>query len=319
MKNIKVAVLLGGWSDEREVSLTSGEQIAHAARDIGYDVTVVDVTRDLGKLLTQLTPKPDVIINILHGQWGEDGRIQAVLDILDIPYTFSGHMASALAMNKLLSKKMFLASGIPTPVYKIVSFEDAFSKKQMDVPYVIKPISEGSSLGVYVVMDPSCLPEKPKDWAYGDEVLVEEYIPGMEISAAVMGERAIGVMELAPREGFYDYEAKYVDGKTDHYVPARMPEEDYNKAMEIAVLAHKTLTCQGISRTDLRYNPENKKLYVLEVNTQPGFTPLSIVPEIAAHAGYSFKDLIQWMVEDALARGNRSGNVISGMDLTKTA
>jgi D-alanine-D-alanine ligase len=298
--NTTVAVLLGGWSGEREVSLTSGEQVALAAEALGYNVRRVDVTRDLSKLIAQLTPKPDVIINILHGQWGEDGRIQSVLDILDIPYTFSGHTASALAMDKHLSKQIFLSSGLPTPRYKIASFEDAFATPQMTVPYVIKPIAEGSSLGVYIVPDPKVLPTRPADWSYGDKVMVEEYIPGQEISVAVMGDKALGALELAPKEGFYDYEAKYTDGKTIHHMPARMPEEDYKKALDLALKAHQALTCRGVTRTDIRYNPETRELFVLEVNTQPGFTPLSIVPEIAAHVGYSFSDLVGWMIEDAM-------------------
>lgn len=301
MKNTTVAILMGGWSGEREVSLNSGEQIAEAAEALGYDVRRVDVTRDLVKLIDQLTPKPDVILNILHGQWGEDGRIQSVLDILDIPYTFSDHTASALAMNKLLSKQVFIASGIPTPHYKIVSFEDAFSRSQMDVPYVIKPIAEGSSLGVYIVQDPKVWPAKPAGWKYGDQVIVEEYIPGIEVSVAVMGDKALGVLELAPKQGFYSYEAKYTDGKTEHHMPARMNDVDYKRAMDIALKAHHALTCKGISRTDMRYDPENRTLSVLEVNTQPGFTPLSIVPEIAAHVGYSFSDLVDWLIQDALS------------------
>ena len=295
-----VAILMGGWSGEREVSLNSGEQIAQAAEELGHQVSRIDVTRDLTKLIAQLTPKPDVVINILHGQWGEDGRIQSVLDILDIPYTFSGHTASALAMNKQLSKQIFIATGIPTPRYKIVSFDQAFSTPQMDVPYVIKPIAEGSSLGVYIVMDPKVLPAKPTDWDFGDMVLVEEYIPGKEISVAVMGDKAIGALELAPKQGFYSYEAKYTDGKTDHFMPARMNDQDYAKALDIGLRAHQALMCSGITRSDLRYNPETGDMHVLEVNTQPGFTPLSIVPEIAAHQGYSFKGLVDWMIHDAL-------------------
>lgn len=295
-----VAILMGGWSGEREVSLNSGEQIAQATEELGYQVSRIDVTRDLTKLIAQLTPKPDVVINILHGQWGEDGRIQSVLDILDIPYTFSGHTASALAMNKQLSKQIFIATGIPTPRYKIVSFDQAFSTPQMDVPYVIKPIAEGSSLGVYIVMDPKVLPTKPSDWDFGDMVLVEEYIPGKEISVAVMGDKAIGALELAPKQGFYSYEAKYTDGKTDHFMPARMNDLDYAKALDIGLRAHQALMCSGITRSDLRYNPETGDMHVLEVNTQPGFTPLSIVPEIAAHQGYSFKALVDWMIHDAL-------------------
>ncbi len=300
MKNIHVAVLLGGWSGEREVSLNSGEQIACATEELGYKVTRVDVTRDLKRLIAQLTPKPDVALNILHGQWGEDGRIQSVLDILDIPYTFSGHTASSLAMNKVLSKQIFITAGIPTPKYKIVSFDEAFASPQMNVPYVIKPIAEGSSLGVYIVIDPTVLPQRPTNWEYGDQVIVEEYIPGMELSVAVMGDKAIGALELAPKQGFYSYEAKYTDGKTDHHMPARMKETDYNKALDYALRAHQALTCKGVSRTDMRFNPKTGELYVLEVNTQPGFTPLSIVPEIAAHVGYSFKDLVDWMIQDAL-------------------
>jgi D-alanine-D-alanine ligase len=203
-------------------------------------------------------------------------------------------------MDKHLSKQIFIASGIPTPKYKICPVEEAFKAPQMAVPYVIKPISEGSSLGVYIVLDPANLPKMPADWAYGDKVIVEEYIPGMEISVAVMGDKALGALELAPKDGFYNYEAKYTDGKTDHYMPARMRQDDYDKALLLALQAHQALTCQGISRTDMRYNPESRELYVLEVNTQPGFTPLSIVPEIAAHQGYSFQDFVGWMIEEAM-------------------
>lgn len=294
-----VAVLMGGWSGEREVSLTSGAGVAAAARDNGYHVTEIDVTRDIPKLIKDLTPKPDVAINILHGQWGEDGHVQAILNILGIPYTFSGMLSSAVAMDKSLSKCLFEKAGIPTPAYKIVDFDKAFDGPQMDVPYVIKPIAEGSSLGVFIVDDLDNLPKKPDNWTYGDKVLVEEYIPGQEISSVVIGDKGIGVLELAPKAGFYDYDAKYVDGKTEHFMPARMPEDDYQRCCDLAVQAHKVLGCRGVSRTDLRYNPKTKDLYVLEVNTQPGFTPLSIVPEVAAYAGMSYKDLIKWMVENA--------------------
>lgn len=298
--NIDVAVLMGGWSGEREISLTSGHEVANAVEALGYRTRRIDVIRDLNHFMTQLTPKPDVAMNILHGHWGEDGRIQSVLDILDIPYTFSGHAASAVAMDKYLSKKIFLSSGIPTPAYKVVDYEEAFSGPQMNVPYVIKPICEGSSLGVFIVNDLTNLPQRPSTWDFGDQVMVEEYIPGIELSVAVMGDRALGVLELAPKAGFYDYEAKYVDGKTEHHMPARMPEQDYQRAMDYALEAHKALTCTGITRTDLRYNPTNGDLYVLEVNTQPGMTPLSIVPEIAGYVGYSFEQLVDWMIQDAL-------------------
>lgn len=295
-----IAVLYGGWSGERDVSLESGRQIAKAAHELGYKVSTIDVTRDLSQLIQGLTPRPDVVINILHGHWGEDGRIQSVLDILDIPYTFSGVLSSAIAMNKNFSKKVFRMAGIPTPEYKVVPFEDAFAKAQMDIPHVIKPIAEGSSLGVYIVTDPLHLPAKPENWTYGPMVMVEEYIPGIEISAAVLGNKAIGVLELEPVQGFYDYDAKYVDGKTNHYMPARMPEEDYQKTLDWALKAHTVLECKGISRVDLRYNPKTREMYVLEVNTQPGMTPLSIVPEIAMHYGMTFHNLIDWMVENAI-------------------
>ncbi|MFO0996506.1 MAG: D-alanine--D-alanine ligase [Alphaproteobacteria bacterium] len=297
-----VLVLMGGWSVEREVSLVSGAAVAEALGEAGYRVRTLDVTRDLNALLGALKPPPDVVFNALHGRFGEDGRIQGILDILRIPYTHSGVLASALAMNKPMAKRLFEADGIPCPEGKVVT-RAAIAAGVMDMPFVLKPINEGSSVGVRIVHRGDNLPPlDPKDWPYSDEVLVERYIPGRELTVAVMGERALGVTELRTSAGFYDYDAKYKEGRTTHLVPAPLPKPAYDEAMDLAVRAHRSLGCRGVSRADLRFDDtagQPGRLYMLEVNTQPGMTPLSLVPEQAAHAGISFPELCRWMVENA--------------------
>lgn len=296
-----VAVLMGGWSAEREVSLASGSACADALSDAGYTVSRVDVKHDLNALVDSLRPAPDVVFNALHGRFGEDGRIQSLLDILGLPYTHSGVLASALAMDKQSAKALFATCGIPCPTGKLLSVSEIGDSLPLEPPFVVKPNNEGSSVGVMLIR-PGDNRVTLDDWPYGDDVLVEEYIDGRELTVAVIGDRALGVTELRPHVGFYDYEAKYTDGKTVHLCPAPIPDEIAALAMEYAVLAHQALGCRGISRSDFRYDDTKEspgRLYMLEVNTQPGMTPLSLVPEQAAQAGMTMSDLVAWMVENA--------------------
>jgi len=296
-----VTVLMGGWSAEREVSLASGAACADALNDAGYDVTRVDVSRNLKTLIDALKPAPDVVFNALHGRFGEDGRIQSLLDILGLPYTHSGVLASALAMDKQSAKALFAARGIPCPEGKLLTIAEIGDSMPLNPPFVVKPNNEGSSVGVMVIRQGDNRVTFD-NWPYGDDVLVEQYIDGRELTVAVIGDRALGVTELRPNVAFYDYEAKYTDGKTEHLCPAPIPDEITELAMEYAVLAHQALGCRGVSRSDFRYDDTESspgRLYMLEVNTQPGMTPLSLVPEQAAHAGMSMSDLVAWMVENA--------------------
>jgi len=306
-----VAVLMGGWSAEREVSLTSGRACASALRDKGYDVREVDVQRDLSDLLAQLTPKPDVVFNALHGKGGEDGCIQGVLEILDIPYTHSAPLASALAMNKQKAKEVLQPMGVRCPEGMLVHIDDIRKGAEpMPKPYVVKPNTEGSSVGVYIVRPGDNKPPLGLDkWAYGPYALVEEYIPGRELSVAVMGTKdsapkALTVTEIKTHIDFYNYEAKYAKGGSTHVLPAAVNEDVFNEALRVAAFAHEKLGCTGVSRSDFRYNdnqPGVSGLYYLETNTQPGMTPTSLVPEQAAHIGLSFGDLVSWLVENAEA------------------
>ena len=296
-----VAVLYGGWSSEREVSLVSGRNCAKTLEESGYEVTLIDVEHDLTALIAALDPAPDVVFNALHGRHGEDGKIQALLDILEIPYTHSGMLASALAMDKPMAKRLFAAAAIPCPDGRIVRREELANGPVIDPPYVIKPPNEGSSVGVRIVLEGDNRPPLD-DWPFGDLVLVESYIPGRELTVGVMGDRALGVTELRTHEGFYDYAAKYEEGRATHLCPAPVPDEIADLAMEYALKAHETLGCRGVSRADLRYDDTGGQpgdLYMLEINTQPGMTPLSLVPEVAAHAGIDFPQLVSWIVEDA--------------------
>lgn len=297
-----VAVVMGGWSAEREISLISGEAVASALERLGYRVSVIDADRDVAAKIKEVGP--DIIFNALHGRWGEDGCVQGVFEVLDIPYTHSGVMASAVAMNKPLAKRLFDREGIPAPEGKVVSAEALFAADPLPRPFVVKPISEGSSVGVKIVIegDNTLTPKNDGPWKLYNELLVEEYIPGREVTAAVIGDRALGVVELRPKSGFYDYEAKYEEGLTDHLMPAPLPEAVYEDARRFALEAHNALQCRGVSRADFRYDDTTAdpgKLYLLEINTQPGMTPLSLVPEIAAHDGMNFDALVDWMVKDA--------------------
>jgi D-alanine-D-alanine ligase len=304
-----VAVLMGGWSSERDVSLTSGRACARALRDRGYAVTEIDVTRDLSALLQKLTPKPDAAFNALHGRFGEDGCIQGVLEILDIPYTHSGPLASALAMDKQKAKDVLAPMGVPCPKGKLVSIDDLKKGFQpFAPPYVVKPNNEGSSVGVIIVRPgDNKAPVALQGWTYGAVALVEEYIPGRELSVAVMGRpgeaaKALTVTEIKTQNAFYDYEAKYAAGGSTHHLPAAISPDVFSEALRIAAVAHEKLGCTGVTRSDFRYNdnvPGTGGLFYLETNTQPGMTPTSLVPEQAAHAGIEFGDLVEWLILSA--------------------
>ena len=299
----RVAVLMGGWSVEREVSLTSGRECAAALEQAGYAVTRIDVGHDLPALLAALTPAPDAVFNVLHGKGGEDGVIQGVLEILRIPYTHSGVKASALAMDKELTKQVLATVGVPTPRGVVVDRDVVLAGHPIDPPYVVKPVDEGSSVGISFVMPGDNAPGIDKEsWVFGARALVESYVAGRELTVAVMGDRPLAVTEIVPKEGFYDYAAKYTDGKAVHQIPADLPEAVYDECLRLALLAHQTLGCTGVSRADYRYDdslPGTDGLFMLEVNTQPGMTPLSLVPEQAAYLGISFPELCAWMVENA--------------------
>ncbi|HHY49667.1 MAG TPA: D-alanine--D-alanine ligase [Alphaproteobacteria bacterium] len=299
----RVAVLMGGVSNERPVSLNSGRESAAALRRAGYEVTEIDVGFDIAERLREL--QPDVAFNALHGPFGEDGTIQGVLEFLRIPYTHSGVLASALAMNKHQAKVVFKAAGIPVTDHMIVDRAVAARAHVMAPPYVIKPIADGSSFGVFIVKDGTSHPPQEilrEDWNGGEEVMVERYIPGRELTCAVMGDVALGVTEIVTDLAFYNYEAKYAAGGSRHIVPAPVQPKIYDKVQKMALKAHAALGCRGVSRTDFRFNDlagEDGELVCLEINTQPGMTETSLVPEQARHAGHSFEELVAWMVEDA--------------------
>jgi D-alanine-D-alanine ligase len=299
-----VAVLMGGWSAEREVSLSTGTACANALESVGYRVTRVDVQRDVATKLAEL--RPDAVFNALHGPFGEDGRIQGLLELLQLPYTHSGVLASALAMKKDAAKVVLAAAGVPVPEGVTVHRLEAAKRHVLPPPYVVKPVSEGSSVGVIIVREDRSHPPQElgrEDWPYGDLVLVEKYIAGRELTCAVMGDRALDVIDIRPATGvFYDYDAKYAKGGSIHVLPAEIKPNVYQRVRELALTAHQALGCRGVSRADLRYDDTPNgtgELVVLEVNTQPGMTETSLVPEIAAYAGYSFGELVRWMVEDA--------------------
>ena len=299
--NGHVAVLMGGWSKEREVSLVSGAAVATALKDTGFQVTEIDVHQDAAALLTQLYPIPDKVFNALHGRFGEDGCVQGFLNILGVPYTHSGVLASALAMDKPMSKRVFKEVGITVTDHQILTREQLSQTVFGSKPHVIKPLNEGSSVGVNIIFEGDSYTPTEKEWPFGSHVMAEQYIPGRELTVAVMGERALGVTEIKTGHLFYDYDAKYSDGGSIHQVPAQLPQDIYDEAMRISVLAHKTLGCRGISRADMRY--DGKDLYLLEVNTQPGMTPTSLVPEQASYANISFENLVVWLVEHAECDG----------------
>jgi D-alanine-D-alanine ligase len=301
MKGVRVGVLLGGWSSERPVSLVSGKACAEAARALGCDVVEIDVDRGIAAQLKEASL--DIALNALHGPWGEDGRVQAVLEIAGIPYTHSGVLASALAMDKQKAKAVFAAAGLDVPAGQLLDRHDIAGSHPMAAPYVVKPNADGSSFGVFIVRQGDNRPPQAllsADWRGGDMVLVEEFIAGRELTVAVMGDRALAVTEIRTGHAFYDYDAKYAAGGSVHVVnPTDLPADIHARAMAEAVQAHQLLGCRGVTRTDFRYDPDSGRLVVLEINTQPGMTPTSLAPEQAASLGMNFNQLVQWMLEDA--------------------
>ncbi|MNH48561.1 D-alanine--D-alanine ligase [compost metagenome] len=303
LNTLHVAVLMGGLSSEREVSLSSGRGCADALEGQVAKVTRVDAGRDLAQVLTAL--KPDVVFNALHGEWGEDGCVQGILETLRTPYTHSGVLASALAMDKDKSKAVLRAAGVVVPGGGLFDRMAVAAGHVIAPPYVIKPNAEGSSVGVYVIQpgDAPCAIVGDDSWIYGDLVMVEPFIAGKELAVTVLGEaarpRALTVTDITPTKGFYDYEAKYAPGGSKHVLPAELPAHVFEKALRQSELAHTAMGCRGVSRSDFRYDDVNDVLVLLEVNTQPGMTPTSLSPEQAAYVGMAYRDLVRWMVEDA--------------------
>ncbi|MDB5425708.1 MAG: ddlB [Phenylobacterium sp.] len=303
-----VAVLLGGLSSEREVSLVSGRECADALERLGAKVSRVDAGRDLAQVLAKL--KPDVCFNALHGEWGEDGCVQGVLETLAVPYTHCGVLASALAMDKAKSKAVLAAAGVTVPGGGLYNRFDAAADHVLPPPYVIKPNAEGSSVGVFIVPEGANRPPQEivaPSWTYGEEVMIEPYIRGRELAVGVMDGKAMTVTDIIPRTGFYDYEAKYAEGGSSHVAPAEIPAHAFEKALRMSEAAHAALGCRGVTRSDLRYDDINDILVLLEVNTQPGMTPTSLIPEQAALQGVDFDRLVLWITEDAYARGGAGG------------
>ncbi|GGG16505.1 D-alanine--D-alanine ligase [Caldovatus sediminis] len=300
----RVAVLYGGISAEREVSLATGAQCVAALREAGYEVAPIEVGEDLAAVIQALTrPRPDAVFNALHGRFGEDGCIQGVLDWLGIPYTHSGVRASSLAMDKAAAKAVFAAAGLPVAPSRLVTREELEAEDPLPLPYVVKPVNEGSSVGVEILRGgDNRRAQIARTWRFGPRILAERYVPGRELTVAVMGDRPLAVTEIATDNTFYDYEAKYAEGGSRHTIPAPVHPEAAARAMEIALRAHQALGCRGVSRADLRYDDtrgEPGELFLLEVNTQPGMTRTSLVPEQAAHVGIPFPALCAWMVENA--------------------
>lgn len=301
----RIAVLLGGFSSEREISLVSGAAVAKALSARGHEVIPIDVGPNVAFSLSEA--QPEVAFNALHGRFGEDGCIQGMLEMMGLPYTHSGVLSSALAMDKPSALSLFRDAGIRVPQGRVARREEVLAGAVMEPPYVVKPINEGSSVGVVIVRDKDNNPFAAGEWHYGDsKVLVEQYVPGRELAAAVMNGKALGVVEIkVAGNGFYDYDAKYRPGGSVHEMPARISAGAYDACMQVAETAHRVLGCRGVTRVDLRYDQaagEIDGLHLLEINTQPGMTPTSLVPEIAAHRGISFGELVEWMVEDAGCR-----------------
>ncbi len=296
----RVTVLMGGFSAEREVSLNSGAAAVQALKDHGYvNVAAIDVPRDVPAFVQALAEtKPDVVLNALHGRFGEDGAIQGILDMMRIPYSHSGRLASAIAMDKPTAKLLFAQAGLTVAEDRIVSREEMLTGiDPLPRPYVIKPLNEGSSVGVHIVREGDNHRFADDDWPFGDRVMVETFIPGRELTVAVMGNHALAVTEITTQRGFYDYDAKYAAGGSRHVLPADIGADITERAKDVAVRAHRALGCRGVSRTDIRYDGE--RLVILEVNTQPGMTATSLVPEQAAFVGIPFPALCHWMVETA--------------------
>jgi D-alanine-D-alanine ligase len=304
----RVAVLYGGISAEREVSLSSGLKVIDALREVGFDVTPIDVGEDLGAVIAALKDaRPDAAFNALHGRFGEDGAIQGVLDWMGIPYTHSGVRASAVAMDKAAAKAVFASAGLPIARGREVDIAELEAADPLPLPYVVKPVNEGSSVGVEIIRSgDNRRAEVARAWRFGKVAMVEEFIPGRELTVGVMGDRALAVTEILADAGvFYDYESKYADGGSRHLIPAPVHPDAYTQALDVALAAHRAIGCRGASRCDFRYDDtagEPGRLVLLEINTQPGLTPTSLLPEQAAHMGMSFPRLCAWMVENASCR-----------------
>jgi D-alanine-D-alanine ligase len=304
-KNLHIAVLMGGWSAEREVSLMSGNGVADALESLGHRVTRIDMDRNVAAKLAEA--KPDVVFNALHGTPGEDGSVQGMLDLMGIRYTHSGMVTSVIAIDKQLTKQALVPHGIPMPGGRMVSREELYRQDPLPRPYVLKPVNEGSSVGVAIVTTESNVgnpihPDARGPWQEFEELLAEPFIRGRELTTAVLGDQALGVTELKPKSGFYDYESKYTDGLTEHVFPAQIPDDVAEACKRIALDAHRLLGCKGASRADFRWDDSQgvEGLFLLEVNTQPGMTPLSLVPEQARHLGIDYASLVQRIVEEAL-------------------
>ncbi len=304
--DVHVAVLMGGWSNERAVSLMTGKGIADALAKVGYRVTPLDMGRDVAQRLAEI--KPDVVFNALHGTPGEDGTVQGMLDIMGIPYTHSGLVTSVIAIDKQLTKQALVPHGIRMPGGHVVKSASVHISDPLPRPYVLKPVNEGSSVGVAIVTKDSNYGDPigrdvAGPWQQFDELLAEPFIRGRELTVAVLGDRALAVTELKPKSGFYDFDAKYTDGMTEHVCPANVPDDVAEAMMDMALKAHRLLGCRGASRSDFRWDDEKgaEGLYLLEVNTQPGMTALSLLPEQARHAGISYEALVDILVKDALA------------------
>jgi len=305
-EQIHVAVLMGGWSNERPVSLMSGNGVADALEKVGYKVSRVDMDRNVAQVLTAL--RPDVVFNALHGVPGEDGSVQGMLDLMGIKYTHSGMVTSVIAIDKELTKQRLVPAGIPMPKGTMVDSDTLFAADPLPRPYVLKPVNEGSSVGVAIVTENSnygnpIARDAKGPWQEFETLLAEPFIKGRELTVAVLGDKALCVTELKPKSGFYDFDAKYTDGLTEHICPAEIPDDIAQYMLDIALDAHRLLGCKGASRTDFRWDDELGKngVFALETNTQPGMTPLSLVPEQAQHVGISYEQLVDMIVKEALA------------------
>lgn len=308
-KSKHIAVLMGGWNSEREVSLSSGNAVYSALLELGYRATKIDFDRDIVAKLNEI--KPDIVFNALHGRFGEDGRIQGLLDILNIPYTHSGIVASAISMDKVLTSKICSTVGVRSPQFAIIKKDQNENNKriifeEIGKPFVIKPINEGSSVGVQVILQNVAFNVEEINWKYGDEMIVEKYIAGTEIQVAIMNNQALGAIEVRPKKLFYDYECKYTKGMTDYIMPAEISADKYQEVLSLALKCYKTIGCSGVSRVDFILNNKNdgqrngdNQFYFLEINTHPGFTPLSLVPKIAGHCGISFNGIVEYLINSA--------------------
>lgn len=293
----RVCVLMGGWSHEREISLRTGNAVVAALQAQGFDVTTIDVKKDLQHLMDELREaRPDLVFNALHGEGGEDGQVQSILDMMSLPYTHSGVLTSALGMSKPMSKQLFEKHDIPTPAWKVVPLHDLKKEHHLPLPYIIKPPADGSSLGIFIIKNDDDLKNVDTSvWSFGEDVLLEDYIEGREVTVAVLDGKALGVVEIVSKDGFVSWDGKYKAGVTERLMPAPVSQDVYQRMLDLAAKAHHVLGCKGVSRVDMMYDDKKdapNDIYVLELNTQPGLTPTSFVPLIAAHLGVSFNDLI---------------------------